>query len=163
MRSRAWCAAWALTAIVGGNAQAQSEMHGSADVFAAPGVGLAWAIARGATESDTNVVLRIVSGPMVFPSIAVVGVDPFTKVEKVWRAASPSPGDLEIRIPRAQFGDFPRTEVRLYGTLAPSPVLVVFYLGVPDTTPEFIESAKLDAYLAERIARMRAAAGVPSP
>ncbi len=163
MSARVGCVALALMAIVGGNAQAQTEMHGSTDAFAAPGVGLAWAIARGATENDTNVVLRIVSGTTVFPSIAVVGVDPFSKQEKVWRAASPSPGALEIRIPRPQFGDFPRTEVRLYSALAPSPALVVFYLGVPDTTPEFTDSATLDAYLADRIARMRATAGVPSP
>jgi hypothetical protein len=31
----------------------------------------------------------------------------------------------------------------------------VFYLGVPDTTPEFADAAKLDAYLRERIAQVR--------
>jgi hypothetical protein len=34
-------------------------------------------------------------------------------------------------------------------------VLTVFYLGVPDTTPEFADAAKLDAYLAERLERAR--------
>jgi hypothetical protein len=32
----------------------------------------------------------------------------------------------------------------------------VFYLGVPDTTPEFANGASLDAYLADRIARLSA-------
>ena len=167
MTARMWCTAWALMAILAGHAQAQTQVHGSADVFAAPGVGLAWAIARGATESDTHVVLRIVSAPTIYPSLAVVGVDPFSKQEKVWRAAAASAGTLELRIPRAQFADFPRTEVRLYGgatpTVAAVPALVVFYLGVPDTTPEFTDGAKLATYVADRIARIRATTGIPSP
>ena len=35
-------------------------------------------------------------------------------------------------------------------------ILAVYYLGVPDTTPEFATEASLAAYLADRIARMRA-------
>jgi len=167
MTARSWCAAIALLVLCGGSARAQTEMHGSADAFAAPGVALAWAVARGATESDTNVVLRIVSGPAVYPSLAVVGIDPFSKQEKVWRTLAASPGTLEIRVPRAQFADFPRTEVRLYGgaaqAAAAAPALVVFYLGVPDTTPEFTDGAKLDAYLTERIARTRATAQGKAP
>jgi hypothetical protein len=33
------------------------------------------------------------------------------------------------------------------------PKLIVFYAGVPDTTPEFADRRKLDTYLDERIAR----------
>jgi hypothetical protein len=42
---------------------------------------------------------------------------------------------------------------------ANAPQLVVYYLGVPDTTPEFADAAKLDASLSERIARARAPGG----
>ena len=155
MNMRAFCAALALVASAGGTVQAQTAVHGSADAFAANGVVLAWAVARGATESETRVVLRIDTQPAVFPSLGVVGIDPFTQQQKVWRTVAPSTGTVEVRIPRAQFGDFPRTEVRLHGGATAAHVLTVFYLGVPDTTPEFADSAKLDAYLADRMARTR--------
>ena len=68
-----------------------------------------------------------------------------------------------MRVSRADFADFPRTELRFYGSAAQAdagvPSLVVFYLGVPDTTPEFATEANLNAYLVDRIARARAAAG----
>ena len=44
-----------------------------------------------------------------------------------------------------------------------SPNLIVFYLGVPDTTPEFAGAAALDAYLSERIARARRESGSKTP
>ena len=40
--------------------------------------------------------------------------------------------------------------------------MVVYYLGVPDTTPEFADDAKLDAYLDKTLARARAG-GVKTP
>ena len=43
------------------------------------------------------------------------------------------------------------------------PIMVVFYLGVPDTTPEFADAAKLDAYLADRIGRVRERMGSKAP
>ena len=62
--------------------------------------------------------------------------------------------------PRPQYADFPRTELRFYSSGAGAePALVVFYLGVPDTTPEFATEANLNTYLVDRIARARAAAG----
>jgi len=54
--------------------------------------------------------------------------------------------------PRAGFADFPRREIHLYASEADwrarKPALTVYYLGVPDTTPEFTSEAALDAYLA---------------
>ena len=74
-------------------------------------------------------------------------------------------GRSTLRIPRAQFADYPRTEFRFFDSggarASRCAELVVFYLGVPDTTPEFADAAKLDASLSERIARARAAGGNP--
>jgi len=53
--------------------------------------------------------------------------------------------------PRAGFADFPRREIHLHGRevewRARKPTFAVYYLGVPDTTPEFTSEAALDAYL----------------
>lgn len=141
-------------------ADAPREEHGSADAYAGPGVALAWAVLRGANDESTQVVLRIAADASRFPYVAVSGVDPFTQQRRAMLPATPVSGAIDVRTPRSRFADFPRSEVRLYPSApavqAETPALVVFYLGVPDTTPEFDSEAKLDAYLAGRINRVRA-------
>jgi hypothetical protein len=139
-------------------AEVPREMHGSADALAVPGMALAWGVLRGADEHATLVVIRIVTEPAVFPDVAVSGSDPFADGQKLLRAMTPSPGSIDLRTTRAHFAQFPRTELRFYAPAgagaARTPALLVFYLGVPDTTPEFADEAQLDAYLRERIAKM---------
>ena len=136
-------------------AQAPREVHGSGDTFAEPGVALAWGILRGATESATTVVVRIATDRARYPGIAVVAIDPFTKAERTILPMSPNAGFTDVRIPRSQFADFPRTEFKFFRAITDVPVLMVFYHGVPDTTPEFADAAKLEAHLASRIAQPR--------
>ncbi len=140
-------------------ADAPREMHGSADAFATPGMALAWGVLRGATEDATVVVVRMVNDPAVFADVAVTGSDPFTQRQQVMLAMTPVAGVIDLRVPRAHFAAFPRTELRLYAPASPLIIrtasLLVFYLGVPDTTPEFVDMAKLDTYLRDRIAQVR--------
>jgi len=141
------------------------EAHGSADAYAAPGVALAWGVLRGANEAATTLVMRVVNDPQAYPWLAVIGIDPFTKAEQPRQRATASNGTIDVRIPRAQFAEFPRTELRLFASAAAArsgiPALVIFYHGVPDTTPEFTDPAKLDAHLAARVAQVRATEGKP--
>ena len=131
-----------------------AEVHGKVDVFSAPGVSLAWAVARGPDEANTFVVIRVVADPAKYRAISVTGRDPFSKAEKVLMAATPLTGRFDVRLPRAGFADFPRTELRFHDA-AGKPQLEVYYLGVPDTTPEFSEGARLEAYLDDRISRLK--------
>ena len=144
-------------------AQAPREEHGSHDAFAAPGIALAWGVLRGADEATTAIVVRVVADPNTYPWLAVTAIDPFSKQEQAVQRPVQAAGPFDLRIPRAQFADYPRTEVRLFDSAAHAranaPQLVVYYVGVPDTTPEFADAAKLDASLSERIARVRAASG----
>ena len=150
--SLASCAAGAGTA-----AHPPREVHGSAEAFAAPGVALAWGVVRGADEAGTVVVLRIVAQGASYPWLAVTGSDPFTQSLKQVIPATPSGNVAEVRAPRAHFAEFPRTEVRFYGSASAAhgdkPALVVFFLGVPDTTPEFSTEDRLQSYLTSRVAR----------
>ena len=143
------------------------EVHGSADIFSAPGVALAWGVLRGASEVATLVVVRIVADRDAFASMAVIGLDPFTQRQQPLLPMTPTATGVDVRVPRAHFADFPRTELRLFGsanaTQTDAPKLVVFYLGVPDTTPEFASEAALESYLALRIARARAGTGSKAP
>jgi hypothetical protein len=135
------------------------EVHGSLDAFAAPGVALAWGVLRGKSDATTEVVVRIDASAGSYRALAVAGVDPFTKASQPLLAATPINGSLLVRLPRSRFADLPRTEWRFYAAATPvwsdPPALLVYYQGIPDTTPEFDDEAKLTASLAERIERAR--------
>ena len=165
MSRRSLAAALALGAGLACAADAPREVHGSSDAFAAPGIALAWGVLRGRTEAATHVVVRIAVDPQRYPWLALAGIDPFTKAEQPVLRTTEAAGAFDVRIPRAQFADFPRTELRLFASAAAArdgaPALVVFYHGVPDTTPEFADPAKLDAHLAARLAALGAAGGRP--
>ena len=70
---------------------------------------------------------------------------------------TPGPGKTaEARLPRSHFADYPRTEILVFETQdalrsGRAPVLTVYYLGIPDTTPEFLDRDRMEAYIAERI------------
>ena len=146
-------------AISGTAAETPRAMHGSADIYSMPGVAIAWGVLRGANEAATVVVVRIVVDPVEYRSIAATGSDPFTQRTKALLPATPVAGAIDVRVPRAHFADYPRTDLKFYDSPPAAqtemPKLVVFYLGVPDTTPEFASEAALDAYLADRLARAR--------
>lgn len=146
-------------------AESAQQVHGSADVYSAPGVALAWGVLRGADEATTTVVVRIVTDVKVLPWVGVVGSDPFSERKRTLLTATPIDGGVDVRSSRQQFGDFPRTEIRFYASASAAaedkPQLVVYFLGVPDTTPEFATASAIDRYLAGRIERARAAKGPP--
>jgi hypothetical protein len=120
-------------------------------------VTLAWGILRGANETSTLVVMRLAIAPDAFGAASVIGIDPFTNREQTLLPTTATANRIDVRIPRAQFADFPRTEFRLFASPpkgpADAPKLVVYYLGIPDTTPEFASEAALESYLASRISQ----------
>ena len=147
------------------------EVHGESSSFGGRGVALAWGVLRAATEEDTLAVLRIGSVGGAYTMVEVDGVDPFSRAREAILAAgrlADAPGQtVDVRTPRARFADFPRREVRLYRTAedwqAGRPALTVYFLGLPDTTPEFTSEAALTAYLTAALAKAAGAAGEPAP
>jgi hypothetical protein len=135
------------------------EAHGALDAFAGEGVAMAWGVLRGNDDASTLVVVRIDADAARYRSMAVTGIDPFTRAAQVIVAPAALGASHTVRVPRARFADLPRTEWRFYTVATPTardaPALVVEYHGVPDTTPEFDDEAKLAASLADRIARAR--------
>ena len=134
-------------------------LHGSGDGFSTPGAALAWAVARGADEASTFVVVRVAVDRARYPWLTVVGVDPFTKAELVRVSATAIDATYDVRIPRSTIADHPNTEFRLFANesdaRANAPALVVYYHGVPDTAPEFADAAKLSDYLANRLTKLK--------
>ncbi|MCC7325922.1 MAG: hypothetical protein IT521_03855 [Burkholderiales bacterium] len=155
-----------LTLCIAGNpvelrAAPPADVHGSLDAYAQPGLALAWGVLRGVDDAAATVVVRVDVDPNVYRTLAVTGVDPFTKASQTLVAPTPIKRTLLVRLPRARFADLPRTEWRFYSAAATAvkasdvPVLLVYYQGVPDTTPEFKDEAALAASLDQRIARAR--------
>jgi hypothetical protein len=150
-----WC--WSVAAPATGQGSGR-EVHGVGETYGGLGVSIAWAVLRGASESSTLVVLRVAADPAAYASADVVGRNPFTQGQRQILSRMPVGQRVEVRIARADFADFPRTELRFWSSspAMAAPALVVYYLGVPDTTPEFANEAALDAYLTARIERIRA-------
>lgn len=144
---------------------AAREAHGALDAFATDGLAMAWAIRRGRDEQATQVVVRVEADPGVFAAMSVTGVDPFGGDRIALMPLRAIGGRVELAVPRARFADHPRSEWRFWRESAPSasapPALLVYFQGVPDTSPEFDDAGKLDAYLAQRLAAARAPQGKP--
>ena len=146
-----WLISVALAAALHGLAVAQeTRLHGENSIFTSPSVKLGWAVQRGASETDTLVIVRVIADAG-HRFIRLDGVDPFTKDREVLVMARPLGGAADLSIPRASFADHPSTEFHFFASAedaaANRPKLTVFYLGVPDTTPEFAERAQAEAYL----------------
>lgn len=156
---------WLLTCIAAGAAPAALaqdtaplEVHGALDAYAGHGVALAWGVLRGRDEASTEVFVRVEADPARWRTLEVVGIDPFTR-QRAPLAPRIALGTAAatLRIARARFAELPQSEWRFLR----EPVgagLVVYYRGVPDTTPEFTDARQLDASLAERLERARRAA-----
>ena len=153
-------AAFACAAAMPGPAvDSAREVHGSADAFAMPGLALAWAVLRAPKDDETTVVMRIDADPSTYGWVEVVGQDPFSQRQDRLQPATAIGGPFDLKVARARFAEFPRTEIRLWKTgPAPDgapPALVVYYLGVPDTTPEIAQPQELDRSLSARLGRAR--------
>jgi hypothetical protein len=137
------------------------EIHGENSVFAGHGVAIAWGVLKDQTEEQTQVILRIVPTDTSFAAVRIEGVDPFTQSRRVIIDGRPLHDRLDVRTPRGTFADFPRREIRLYRTdadwQAHKPSVTIFYLGLPDTTPEFTSEAALFTYLDEALAKVQGA------
>jgi hypothetical protein len=132
-------------------AHAQEVVHGADSLFVAPTVKIAWAVHKGATEETTFVIIRIVNTTGHYRQVRLDGVDPFSKNRMVLVSAHPLAASIDLSVPRSGFADFPSSEIHLYAKdpalLDQPPSLTVYYLGVPDTTPEFANVQEAQAYL----------------
>ena len=160
----AWAVAFAMT-LVGlpapGRGEAQ-EVHGENSSFVGNGVAMVWVVLRGASEEETQVVLRIVPAGGEFAAVSVEGVDPFTQQRREILARRPLGHGVDVRTSRATFADFPRREIHFYATgrqHAQGPILTVYFVGLPDTSPEFNSEAALTRYVEDTLAKLLAAKG----
>lgn len=155
----------ALSALLPGGARAQpDEVPGADAIFAGRGVAIFWGVIRGPDEARTRVVLRIerVDPAAPWRLFSVEAVDPFTKEREWVRLAL----DLEagravtVEMSREGFLAKPSRRVLFYrdaaAVQAGRPGLVVTYVSVPDTVPEFPSRGALEEHFRrarERVGR----------
>ncbi|MFO1328981.1 MAG: hypothetical protein U1F56_16600 [Rubrivivax sp.] len=155
---RRWLAGAAAALLGAGGHAAPREVHGAHDAWAEPGIALAWGVLRGRDEAGTRVIVRIDVDPRRWARLEATGRDPFGGASVDLPMLQGDGGRYTVDVPRGRFADHPRTELRLWAPGGAEPGLLVYFAGVPDTTPEFNERARLEADLARRLEQARARA-----
>ena len=154
---RAVVVALALQAMTTTVVAQEIELHGENAVFSTPGITVVWGVLRAPVEEETQVVIRIALAGAAYAYVRVDAVDPFTRSRRPGLLRTAVSGVVDVRDPRTTFGDFPRREIRFYRAAADrradAPALTIYYLGVPDTTPEFTSEGALLAYFAAAVAK----------
>ena len=147
-----------LTCPIVAAAQAR-EIHGENSSFAGEGVALAWGILKAQVEDQSQVVIRIAPLGEAYASVSIEGIDPFTQKRQEILGGSALGQALDVRSGRGSFAELPGREIHLFTVAdwqARRPTLTVFFMGVPDTTPEFLSENALATYLAETLSKLQA-------
>lgn len=145
-----------------GPAFAATEIHGADSSFRARGITVLWAILKGASEETSLVHVRILHDKDAAPGLQfyrVEAVDPFSK-ERVWiMKGEPLIAIQTLKIVRAEFRDKTERWLHFYtdreSLKKGQAALTIFYHGVPDTAPELLTEAELEAYLAQAPSRIK--------
>ena len=137
------------------------ELHGADTSFRVQGITILWAILKGGSEETSLVHIRILHDRAAAPEIhffRVEAVDPFSK-EREWVTKGETLGTVQtLKIVRTAFRDKTERWLHFYTDRESMeqgrPALTIFYHGVPDTAPELLTEAELEAYLAEALSRI---------
>jgi hypothetical protein len=147
--------------MAGRPALAATELHGADSSFRAQGITVLWAILKGPSEEASFVYVRILHDSAAAPTLNFIGVeavDPFSK-ERAWVIKMPIWGKQTLKLVRTDFRDKTERWLHFYtdeSTLVKhQPALTIFYHGVPDTAPEFLTEAELEAYLDKAPSRIK--------
>lgn len=133
------------------------QIHGENSSFLGQGVAMVWGILRGVREEGTQAVLRITLAGGGYADVSVEGVDPFTGTRRELLPRRPLDALLDVWTLRATFADLPRREIHFFEKSegkSEAAALTVYFMGLPDTTPEFASETALFGYLNETLTRL---------
>jgi len=137
----------------------QKEFHGADSVFEKEGITILWAILKGPTEGSSRVYIKILnSGNSPFQVFSVEAVDPFSK-EKEWVVKGEVlKKENLVKGVRTSFNEKTGRRVFFYKNAEDlskgNPVMIVYYLGIPDTSPEFLTEREMENYFEEALRRL---------
>ena len=125
------------------------EIHGADSSFRTGGIGICWGMLRGAPGSDVQVMIRIrilSEGDSPYSNYAVQAVHPLTQAAEWVVPRRPLEKVNTAAAPRESFQNLAGRRIYFYRPSASEPDLAVYYMGIPDTTPELTETAQLEQY-----------------
>ena len=138
----------------------QKEFHGADSVFEREGITILWAILKGPTEESSWVYIKIINSEKnPLQIFSVEAVDPFSK-EKEWviKRKKLEKENL-LRSNRTSFRDKTARRILFYRTMEAfekeNPNIAVYYLGVPDTSPEVLSEKEMEDYFEKAIERLK--------
>jgi hypothetical protein len=146
---------WEISPVFG-----QKEFHGADSAFEREGITILWAILKGSTEESSWVYIKIInSGKSLFQIFSVEAVDPFSK-EKEWVVKDKKlKKENLVRSNRTSFRDKTARRILFYRSEKAfekeNPDMGVYYLGVPDTSPEVLSEKEMENYFQKAQKRLK--------
>ncbi len=138
-----------------------NEFHGADSDFKQNGIIVVWAIEKRGNDRSPLVYLRIVRTPEAASSFryyTLLAFDPFTRATRPLVVGQPLEEVNTATAEMSAFQIYSSRRILLYATAddakADKPNMVIFYQGVPDTSPEFLDRQKLESYFTEAVKRM---------
>jgi hypothetical protein len=138
----------------------QEEYHGADSSFQLGDLVILWGILKGPDEDRSWVYIKIIrtgSEPGPWTSYRLGAVDPFSQ-EREW--VTPRENlrkENAVKEIRSSFRE--KTGRRLYfypgQGMEEKPAAIIFYQGVPDTTPEFLTEKEMEDYFGQALKRMK--------
>jgi hypothetical protein len=138
----------------------QEEHHGADSSFQLHDLVILWGILKGPEEDRSWVYIKIIrtgSEPGPWTSYRLEAVDPFSQ-EREWVTPRENlKKENAIKEIRSSFRE--KTGRRLYfypgQGMEEKPAAIIFYQGVPDTTPEFLTEKEMEDYFGQALMRMK--------
>ena len=147
--------AWEISPALG-----QREFHGADSVFEQDGFTILWAILKGPTEETSWVYIKIINSEKNhFRIFSVEAVDPFSK-EKEWVVKGEElKRENSVRSIRSLFREKTSRRILFYRSKEAfekqNPDMTVYYLGVPDTSPEVLSEKEMEDYFKKAEQRLK--------
>ncbi len=151
-----------LTALAVPFAFGQKEYHGADSVFRIEGITILWAIWKGPDEDHSWVYLKIIypeTGDRRYRFFSVEAVDPFTgKKEWVVKGERLEKENV-VKSVRSSFREMTGRRILFYRdpkeVQEDRPEMTVFYMGVPDTSPELLNEKQIEDYFSKALERLK--------
>jgi len=130
------------------------EIHGADSSFRVDSLGIVWGVLRSVQGAPVQVIIRVrVLGdvPTPYASYAVQAVQPLSGATDWVARRRPLESVNDVVCPREGFKDMTGRRLLFFrqaaGAPDQAPDLVIYYMGVPDTTPEFADVGQMENYL----------------
>ena len=140
-----------------------TQYHGADSTFKAEGISLIWGILKGDTENTSWVYIRMFTTEEVrkqLVTFCTTATDPFSGEIK-WIITGEKLKEINIiKLNRELFKDFPHVKILFYKNIEIKDYvqeksdLSIYYLGLPDTSPEFLSLEELENYFISAAKRL---------